>query len=524
MFQPRPKQAEVLSYQGGQMGVSAVPGSGKTATLSYLAAKLVATTDLASDQEVLVVTLVNAAAGNFAASLAAYLREEFQLLPGLGYRVRTLHGLANEIVRERPALAGLSDTFTVLDERSTGDMLQDAVETWIRANPDAPDDYLTPEHLNKAYTRTKHWSDLVTQMANNFIRQAKDMQLSAADVTELSESAGYELPLVRMCGAIYEQYERSLRYRGAVDFQDLIRLALYILTIDEQYLARLRHQFPVILEDEAQDSSQLQDKILRLLTGDDGNRVRVGDPNQAIYESFTTADPKYLREFLGEPGVQARTLPNSGRSTASIIKLANHLIDWSLAHPHPAIRAKQPLTRPYIEPTPPGDPQGNPPDDPQKVHLRPEDYTADEERQAVIRSLQHWLPDNPDKTCVVLVPFNASGSKLVVELRRENIPYIENLRSTSATRAIVGALQFILDYLANPEDSSRLARVYRVWRRDEREDEDAARSIENIVKTLRKIPRLEEYLSPRLTDWLADNTGDNETLHTHLADLNMVLV
>ena len=42
MFTPRPKQAEVLAYTGGKMGVSAVPGSGKTQTLSALAAKLVA--------------------------------------------------------------------------------------------------------------------------------------------------------------------------------------------------------------------------------------------------------------------------------------------------------------------------------------------------------------------------------------------------------------------------------------------------------------------------------------------------
>ncbi|MCA9913861.1 MAG: UvrD-helicase domain-containing protein, partial [Anaerolineae bacterium] len=76
-FIPRPKQAEVLAYQGGKMGVSAVPGSGKTATLSYLAAKLVAETDLDMNQEILIVTLVKSAVGNFAASMAAYLRDEF---------------------------------------------------------------------------------------------------------------------------------------------------------------------------------------------------------------------------------------------------------------------------------------------------------------------------------------------------------------------------------------------------------------------------------------------------------------
>ena len=66
MFIPRPKQQEVLAYRGGRMGVSAVPGSGKTHTLSALAAQLVADGALADDQEVLIVTLVNSAVDNFA--------------------------------------------------------------------------------------------------------------------------------------------------------------------------------------------------------------------------------------------------------------------------------------------------------------------------------------------------------------------------------------------------------------------------------------------------------------------------
>ena len=40
MFIPRPMQERILEYQEGLMGVAAVPGSGKTQTLSYLAAKL----------------------------------------------------------------------------------------------------------------------------------------------------------------------------------------------------------------------------------------------------------------------------------------------------------------------------------------------------------------------------------------------------------------------------------------------------------------------------------------------------
>jgi DNA helicase-2/ATP-dependent DNA helicase PcrA len=100
MFTPRPKQQEILAYRGGKMGVSAVPGSGKTQILSYLAAEIIASGLLEDDQEVLVVTLVNSAVDNFSRRVSAFVQAR-GLLPYLGYRVRTLHGLAHDIVRER---------------------------------------------------------------------------------------------------------------------------------------------------------------------------------------------------------------------------------------------------------------------------------------------------------------------------------------------------------------------------------------------------------------------------------------
>jgi len=520
MFKARPKQAEILTYTKGKMGVSAVPGSGKTSTLSYLAAKMVATVDLAEGQEILIVTLVKSAVGNFSQSMARYLKTEFNLLPGFGYRVRTLHGLANDIVRERPSLVGLANDFRVIDEREADDMLSDAVETWVRANPSAADNYLTEEHYANAYTRSNHWPDTVKSMAMNFIRQAKDMQLTEKTVRDRLDRFGLSLPLAEMCLNIYEQYERGLRYRGAVDFQDLIRLALRVLEVDSGYLARLRERWPYILEDEAQDSSLLQEQILRKLVGDKGNWVRVGDPNQAIFETFTTANPRYLRDFLGEKGVQARTLPNSGRSTESIINLANRLISWSLEHPLPEIRQRQPLGEPFIEPTPPDDPQGNPPDTALSVQLRGEKYTPDEERSAIIASLKKWLPENPDKTVAVLLPINSSGANMVQALRKAGLDYVENLRSTTGTRAVVGALAFLLDYLLDPKNSPALANVYRVWRRDDRGDEEVERGIDTIVTELRKIPNLEDFIWPRTSDWLEEkvSSADQPDLYNHLVE------
>ncbi len=519
-FQPRPGQARVLAYERGRMGVAAVPGSGKTATLSYLAARLVARADLADDQEVLIVTLVRSAVGNFAASMARFLRDEFKLPPGLGYRVVTLHSLANDIVRGRPALAGLADDFSVLDERDSDDLLRDAATAYWRTHSDLFDPYLAPEHQAKQHIRDRYLPDLLVDVASAFIRKAKDEQYDERRLRRAYEASERPLPLLEACLRVYESYERGLRYRGAVDFQDLIRLALHVLEQDADYLQRLRRRYPYLLEDEAQDSSALQEQILRKLVGDDGNWVRVGDPNQAIFETFTTASPEFLRRFLTEDGVQPCELPESGRCMPSIIDLANHLIDWTMnAHPIPAVRARQPLTTPHIKLTPPNDPQPNPPDDPTRVFLSARAFAPAEEREAVIDSLKRWLetPESAQQTAAVLTPLNYSGAEMVKALKAAGIPYVENLKSTTGARAVVGSLTILLQYLLAPDDPRRLAKVYEVWRRDERNDRDAAEQTAQVAALLRQIERVEDFLAPTERDWLhSGSVPDDEALSDHL--------
>jgi DNA helicase-2/ATP-dependent DNA helicase PcrA len=506
MFKPRPKQQEVLSYTDGKMGVSAVPGSGKTVTLSALAAQLVASRTLEDDQEVLVVTLVNSAVDHFAGRVAGFVQER-GLLPHIGYRVRTLHGLAHDIVRERPALVGLSDDFQIVDERAADRIRQDAVEAWLRSNPYAADDFLPfdMEEGQRDWVRRNQWPLLVSNIALSFIRQAKDLQITPPELRDRLDSFPQSLPLVEMGWAIYADYQRALAYRGAVDFDDLIRLALRALELDEEYLKRLRARWPYILEDEAQDSSELQERILRLLTGQGGNWVRVGDPNQAIYETFTTASPEFLRNFLESrtcSGVERRELPNSGRSTQSIINLANYLINWTQGE-HPVREVRSALATPYIEPTPPGDPQPNPRDDPRQVRLIAQKLTPSEELRAVGDSLARWLPEHQDETVAVLVPRNDRGFAVVSELKKRGLEYVELLRSTRSTRETAGALANVVSYLADPTSPVKLARVYKVWRRQDRDDEEARERLEVVVKTLRKCHRIEDFIWPRVDrDWL----------------------
>ena len=469
-FTPRISQQEILKYRGGRLGIAAVPGAGKTHILSALAAQIIHSGSLQNDQEVLIVTLVNSAVDNFEARIKRFFQNPLQAL--YRYRVRTLHGLAHDIVREKPAHVGLDERFSIIDEREAGFVRRDAVSAWLAAN--SLDDYLDPslDAQKRDWVRRDQLPDMVDQLALAFIRSSKDRLLTPENVRARLDASPASLPLAELGYSIYADYQRALAYRGAVDFDDLIRLALTLLETDEEYLERLRFRYPYILEDEAQDSSLSQQRILDLLAGEGGNWVRVGDPNQAIFETFTTADPELLRQFIREN--QHADMPESGRSQPSIIALANHLIDW-VTTSHPETEAQTALSTPYIVPVPPDDPQQNPPDRPEAVKFISKRYTPEEELDAVVKSVKGLMdsvwdfPDEEKPTVAVLVPRNHRGIEVVEALKRRGVDTIELISSTSSTRAAAGALNYLLSFLADPQSASKLAKAYQVFRRDWRE-------------------------------------------------------
>lgn len=502
-FTPRPSQQKILDTlleAGGpvRVGVSAVPGSGKTHILSYLASQLVQRVD--DEQEVLIVTLVNAAVDNFRRRVDGFVREQ-GLLPGFNYRVCTLHSLAHEIVQQRPSLVGLSQDFDIVDDRTAQLILREVVDNWLSGNSDLFADYLLP-NINLPPLMRHALPELVLSIAQNFIKRAKDLRLAPYQLEEAYRQKRGHFPLAQLGLHIYREYQNRLARTG-VDFDDLIRLAYQAIELDPDFLARLQRKWPYILEDEAQDSSLLQQQILETLAGSGGIWVRVGDPNQAIYETFTTADPKHLRDFLTREGVIDLPMPESGRSAESIMQLANYLIEWTMSD-HPVPQIQDSLSRPYIEPTPPGDPQPNPPDRPDQIHFRAEKYKPQQEIQAVVRSVKQWLKKNPNKSVAVLDARNKRGVDVANALRRADVPYVELLNSTAATRSTAGVLGNVLKYLARPTDPRQLATLFHVWKRHQWDLEDLQPLFEWIEDALKNCPRLEDYLYPQPGhDWLA---------------------
>ncbi|MHB8133456.1 MAG: ATP-dependent helicase [Anaerolineaceae bacterium] len=510
MFNPRPRQAEVLKFTNGKMGVSAVPGSGKTQTLSLLAANLISQGLIKDDQEILVVTLVNSAVNNFSSRISTFIRE-FGLLPNLGYRVLTLHSLANQIVRERPDLVGLDNNFQIIDEREGNQILHSAVESWIQRNKELLSSWTNEKHSLNEPKISNGWRDAITSISKSFIRQSKDFQYTPQKLQEKIKLLNINDPFINLGVEIYQDYQRALNYRSAVDFDDLIRFTLMALMNDNDFLQRLQYRWPYILEDEAQDSSYLQEQILKLLCGENGNWVRVGDPNQAIYETFTTASPEHLKNFLLQPDVIAKTLPNSGRSTLSIIGLANELINW-VNNAHPVEELRTSLTTPFIIPTPPGDPQPNPQDDPKAIFIYDKKMSATKELEIISDSVKRWLDENPNKTVAVLVPRNDRGAKLVEILQKNSIPYIELLQSSQSTRETAKILSEILRFIENPTLTVNIVRVFssfcEIFFNMENVNKD------EMIQLLKSCSFLEDYLYPRpLSDWIdhiAINSPDHE--------------
>jgi DNA helicase II / ATP-dependent DNA helicase PcrA len=512
-FKFREAQREILTYRRGLMGVSAVPGAGKTFTLSHLAAALVqelTTRSFKHEREVLVVTFTNSAVNSFKSRIASILQHERGLLPYTGYRVRTLHGLAHDIVRERPALVGLSEDFRIVDERVSLSIKNDVVSAqlprWGRQLELYIDADLEDKTLNRVLNRDL--PQLMEGIAGQVISRAKANRVSPADLQASVHAAGEDFVLLQFAAAVYADYQRSLSYRGAVDFDDLVRLAINAIESDAKLLTRLQKKWPYILEDEAQDSSRLQEDMLSLLSAGK-NWVRVGDPNQAINTTFTTADARFLRAFLDRDDVRNQPLQTSGRSARKIIHVANQLVQWaSTAHPIPDLhRAFYPQD---IMPTLPGDVQQNPPDEEANIYIHPDNrsLSPDEELDLVVRNLKRWIETEPGQTVAVLVPENSRGYKVAERLRALGIAFEELLRSSSETRQTATVLQVVLNYLADPARSQKLAYVYNiVWlpllsTTFAQVEEDESGIPTDIAKAIIRLTTLEDVIAPTAADWL----------------------
>ena len=470
-MQLRPAQAEILKYENGRLAISAVPGSGKTFTLSLLAAQLIdnGRIDPQAGQQILIVTYLNASVDTFKARIRKRLEEKE--LPDAGYDVRTLHSLALEIVRQANTTLGDEVGLVVTDETQSNHFLAQAVDRWIEDHPGLWLAFL-PDQTPQTKAR---WRDLLQRTAKAFIRTAKNerhrpehiadkLTIAQPEVANLQspdvEEQVAQSPLLRMLSGIYGRYQTILTRQGVLDFDDLIWQAVDLLEQRADFAAELRQRWPYVLEDEAQDSVPLQEDLVSQLTGENGNWVRVGDPNQAITSTFTAAHPRFFNAFADRPDVISLPLPNSGRSAPLILGAANTLLNWVMDK-HPVLEVRQnTFRRQEILPTPPGDAQQNPPDSEAHIQIKVYKHREDQELPETAKRAIRYAQDNPEHTLAILVPTNYLGHMMAEMLDELDADYDNLLRGGTREREIAAAMHAMLALLADPLSTKAMTNAH----------------------------------------------------------------
>ena len=361
----RKGQQTMADWQGGELAVAAVPGAGKSTGMAVAAAIAISKFQLHRQKQLVIVTFTRSAVSNIRKKVSEHLKN--LRLPQSAFTVSTLHSLAYTIASNHRELSGFGMGETkIVSESQKQRLIRNATNLWVKENPKLYDLLLEGRNFDGEDTerlrrQTVLRTDVLPSLAKEAIATAKSSGLSFSQLREAeSPDGGY---ILEIAAGLYEIYERLLRQEGAIDYDDMILGALRVL---ENTGVRTYWQEKIfaVFEDEAQDSSPLQTKLLEILAlnnGDVKNLMRVGDPNQAINSTFTPADPRFFNEFCDRCNSfsQLSTLDQAGRSTRNIMRAANYILKW-VNHSEYAKQGNQkPFRNQKILPVEADDPQMN---------------------------------------------------------------------------------------------------------------------------------------------------------------------
>ena len=128
---------------------------------------------------------------------------------------------------------------------------------------------------------------------------------------------------------LYEDYQKELKRKGALDFDDLLVLPLHLLTVNDELRVRERDYIEWILVDEYQDVNRTQYLLLKRLIGEKRQIMVVGDPDQSIY-GWRGADMGMILNFERDfPQSHVVVLDQNYRSTGNILSGANGVIHFN---------------------------------------------------------------------------------------------------------------------------------------------------------------------------------------------------
>jgi DNA helicase II / ATP-dependent DNA helicase PcrA len=335
----RQGQRTLADWQSGSLAVSAVPGAGKSHSMAVAAAIVIAREKLHQRHQLVIVTLTRSAAANIKDKIKKCLQELG--LPPIGYSVNTIHSLALSIATKHPELSKLDLTDrTLVMPSANHKLIEQTVQLWLSRHPQSYLKLLEGESFDGEETeRLRRQSVLRTEvlpsLAFTAVREAKSSGLSPDELWEVAKIYPDPYDILNIAAGLYQAYQELLESGGYLDYDEMIAGALRAMQ-DPTARRLWQQQVFAVFEDEAQDSSPLQEKLLRQLAEIPDrpdlspNLIRVGDPNQAINSTFTPADPKYFREFCQSCGEIERLekMEQAGRSTQLVMTAANFVLEW----------------------------------------------------------------------------------------------------------------------------------------------------------------------------------------------------
>ena len=285
-----PEQLEAVTLPHQSALVLAGAGSGKTRVLTTRIAYLIQDGQV-SPHGILAVTFTNKAAKEMLTRISAML----PINTG-GMWIGTFHGLCNRLLRAHYRDAGLPQAFQILD---SADQL--AIIKRILKGMGADDEKFPPRQVQ--------W----------FINNAKEEGVRASQVEAHDD-------FTRKMAEFYLAYEQQCNKEGVVDFAELLLRSYELLTRNEIVRGHYRSRFHHILVDEFQDTSRLQYRWLKLLTGERTAVFVVGDDDQSIY-AFRGANTGNMKEFERDFRIpKIIKLEQNYRSHGNILNAANTLI------------------------------------------------------------------------------------------------------------------------------------------------------------------------------------------------------
>ncbi|MDW2982937.1 MAG: ATP-dependent DNA helicase [Rhodanobacter sp.] len=361
-------QREAVCAPPGPCLVLAGAGSGKTRVLTHRIGWLMQV-ERVPPWAILAVTFTNKAAGEMRARLES-------LIPGgtQGLTVGTFHGIAHRLLRRHWREAGLPEGFQILDADDQQRLVKRVV-----AGLGLDEAKFPPRQA--AWT-INGWKD----------------EGKRPDAIEHRDH-----PVTATLVRIYQAYEDACRRAGLVDFAELLlrahELWLKNPAVLEHYQQRWRH----LLIDEFQDTNTLQYAWIRVLAGSTGKVFAVGDDDQSIY-GWRGARVENMQQFLKDfPGARTIKLEQNYRSTAIILKAANHVIARNGGR-----LGKQLWTA------------GG---DGERIALYAAYNEQDEARFVVERIREYVAEHGSAKDCAILYRSNAQSRNFEEQLTQRNIPY-----------------------------------------------------------------------------------------------------